>query len=101
MKLLISGLPQKATLDEVKALVFRYSHADCRDIELVGEDDEHPAALIAIKGANWTTLNNIRRRLHGMYWHRCRLSVQVLSFWDVSEAAEARRRTGTALPGRA
>lgn len=100
MKLLISGLPQKATLDEVKALVFRYSHADCRDVELIGEADEHPTALIAIKGANWTTLNNIRRRLHGMYWHRCRLSVQVLSFWDVSEAAEVRRQTWTALPGR-
>ena len=100
MKLLISGLPQKATLDEVKALVFRYSHADCRDIELVGAADEHPAALIAVKGANWTTLNNIRRRLHGMYWHRCRLSVQVLSFWDVSEAAEARRQSKTALPAR-
>ncbi|MEX3971795.1 RNA-binding protein [Paraburkholderia caribensis] len=101
MKLLISGLPQSASLDELKALVFRYSHADCRDIELVGAADEHPAALIAVKGANWTTLNNIRRRLHGMYWHRCRLSVQVLSFWDVSEAAEARRQTRTAVPGRA
>ena len=100
MKLLISGLPQSASLDEVKALVFRYSHADCRDIELVGAADEHPAALVAVKGASWTTLNNIRRRLHGMYWHRCRLSVQVLSFWDVSEAAEARRQTRTAVPGR-
>ncbi|MEM5342993.1 hypothetical protein [Paraburkholderia azotifigens] len=98
MKLLISGLPPKASLDEIKALVYRYSHADCRDIELVGEADEHPAALIAIKGANWTALNYIRRRLHGMYWHRRRLSVQVLSFWDVSEAAEARRQTRTAVP---
>ncbi|HWT34762.1 MAG TPA: RNA-binding protein [Paraburkholderia sp.] len=98
MKLLISGLPGTASLDEVKALVFRYSHADCREIELIGEADEHPAALVAIKGANWTTLNNIRRRLHGMYWHRCRLSVQVLSFWDVSEAAEAHRQTRSAPP---
>ncbi|MBN3756672.1 RNA-binding protein [Paraburkholderia sp. Tr-20389] len=98
MKLLISGLPQKASLDEIKTLVYRYSHADCSDIELVGEADERPAALIAIKGANWTALNYIRRRLHGMYWHRCRLSVQVLSFWDVSEAAEARRQTRTAAP---
>jgi hypothetical protein len=98
MKLLISGLPHTATLDEVKALVFRDSHADCRDTELIGEADEHPAVLIAINGANWTTLNNIRRRLHGMLWPRCRLSVQVRSFWDVSEAAEARRQTRTALP---
>jgi hypothetical protein len=98
MKLLISGLPPKASLDEIKALVYRYSHADCRDIVLVGEADDHPAALIAIKGANWTTLNYIRRRLHGMYWHRSRLSVQVLSFWDVSEAAEVRRQTRTAAP---
>jgi hypothetical protein len=98
MKLLISGLPHDASLDDIKALVFRYSHADCRDIELVGETDEHPAALVAIKGANWTTLSNIQRRLHGMYWHRCRLSVQVLSFWDVSEAAEARRQSRKAVP---
>ena len=54
MKLLISGLPQKATLDEVKALVFRYSHAGCRDVELIGEADEHPAALIAIRQATAT-----------------------------------------------
>ena len=98
MKLMISGLPHTATLAEVKAFVFRSSHADCRDIELFGEADEHPTVLIAIKGANWTTLNNIRRRLHGMVWHCCRLSVQVLSFWDVSEAAEVRRQTRTASP---
>ncbi|MEI5996721.1 RNA-binding protein [Paraburkholderia bengalensis] len=101
MKLFISGFPPRATCDDIKALVFRYSHADCRDIDLVGAADEHPAALVSIKGANWTTLNNLRRRLHGMYWHRCRLSVQVLSFWDVSEAAEARRQTRTPSLNRA
>jgi len=98
MKLLVSNLPHKATIDDIEALVFRYSHAACREIELIGETDEHPAALVAVKGANWTTLNNIQRRLHGIYWHRCRLSVQVLSFWDVSQAAEARRRARTAPP---
>jgi hypothetical protein len=35
-----------------------------------------------------------------MYWHRCRLAVQILSFWEVSNAAEARRQARTGLPGR-
>lgn len=99
MKLLVSGLPHDATADELRELIFRYSHAACHDIQLIGENDEHPAALVEIEGATWMALNNIRQRLHGMYWHRCRLSVQILSFWDVSNAAEAKRMTRTGLPG--
>jgi hypothetical protein len=98
MKLLVSGLPPRATMEELHTLIFRYSHAACRDIQLVGEGDDHPAALVEIKGAAWVTLNNIRQRLHGMYWHRCRLSVQILSFWDVSLAAEAKRQAQSTLP---
>ena len=98
MKLLISGLPPRATTDDLKTLVFRYSHAACREIQFVGEADEHPAALIDIKGATWMTMNNIRRRLHGMYWHRCRLNVQILSFWEVSNAAEVKRQARTSSP---
>jgi hypothetical protein len=99
MKLLVSGLPNTATPDELRELIFRYSHASCHDIQLIGENDEHPAALVEIEGASWMALNNIRQRLHGMYWHRSRLSVQILSFWDVSNAAEAKRMTRTSLPG--
>ncbi|SAK68663.1 hypothetical protein AWB81_02911 [Caballeronia arationis] len=80
--------------------MFRYSHAACRGIQMIGEGDHHPAALVEIKDGNWTMMNNIRRRLHGMYWHRCRLAVQILSFWEVSNAAEARRQARTGLPGR-
>jgi hypothetical protein len=99
MKLLVSGLPHEATIDQLRELIFRYSHAACRDIQLIGESDEHPAALVEIEGATWMALNNIRERLHGMYWHRCRLGVQILSFWDVSIAAEAKRMARTGLPG--
>lgn len=99
MKLLVSGLPQNATDDELRELIFRYSHAACDDIQLIGEGDEHPAALVEVKGATWMALNNIRQRLHGMYWHRCRLSVQILSFWDMSIAAEAKRMARMGLAG--
>jgi hypothetical protein len=64
---------------------------------LIGESDDHPAALVEIEGATWMPLNNIRDRLHRMYCHRCRLSVQVLSFWDVSNAAEAKRMARSGL----
>ncbi|MDC6293813.1 RNA-binding protein [Ralstonia pseudosolanacearum] len=97
MKLLVSGLPPKATTGELSELIFRYSRATCGDIRLFGEDDAHPAALVDIKGATWITMNIIRRRLHGMYWHRCRISVQTLSFWDASNTAEAKRQARTAL----
>ena len=99
MKLLVSGLPHDATTDELRELIFRYSHAACHEIQLIGESDDHPAALVEPEGATWMLLNNIRDRLHGMYWHRCRLSVQTLSFWDVSNAAEAKRMSRTGLPG--
>jgi hypothetical protein len=95
MKLLVSGLPPESTIEELRELIFRYSHAACRDIQLIGENDHHPAALVEIQDATWMTMDNIRRRLHGMYWHRCRLDVQILSFWDVSNAAEAKRQART------
>jgi hypothetical protein len=100
MKLLVSGLPPGATIEELGTLIFRYSHAACHEIQMVGESDDHPAALVEIEGATWMTLNNISRRLHGMYWHRSRLSVQTLSFWDVSLAAEEKRQVRTTLPDR-
>ncbi|RWA51226.1 hypothetical protein AU476_24275 [Cupriavidus sp. UYMSc13B] len=99
MKLLIIGLPPRATIEDLRTLVFRYSHAACRDIQLIGESDAHPAALVDIEGGSWIAINNIRQRLHGMYWHRCRLSVHILSFWDVSNAAEAKCQVRTTLPG--
>jgi hypothetical protein len=99
MKLLVSGLPPGSTIEELRELIFRYSHAACRDIQLIGENDHHPAALVDIEDATWMTMDNIRRRLHGMYWHRCRLGVQILSFWDVSNAAAAKRQArSTASP---
>jgi hypothetical protein len=99
MKLLVSGLPPGTTIEELRTLIFRYSHAECRDIQLIGESDHHPAALVDIKDATWMTMDNIRRRLEGMYWHRSRLGVQILSFWDVSNAAEAKRQARTTSSG--
>jgi len=95
MKLLITGLPPRATIEDLRTLVFRYSRASCRDIRLIGESDDYPAALVDIEGANWMTMNNIRQRLHGMYWQRCRLGVHILSFWDVSNAADAKSQART------
>ncbi|MHA6847651.1 RNA-binding protein [Ralstonia syzygii] len=99
MKLLVSGLHPKATAGELSELIFRYTRATCGDIQLIGEGDAHPAALVDIKGATWITMNIIRRRLHGMYWHRCRINVQTLSFWDASNAAEAKRQERAARSG--
>jgi hypothetical protein len=39
MKLLISGLPAQTSLEDLRALVFRYSHAACKDIRMIGEGD--------------------------------------------------------------
>lgn len=50
MKLLIIGLPPRATIEDLRTLLFRYSHAACRDIQLIGESDDHPCRAGGLRG---------------------------------------------------
>ena len=71
------------------------------DVSTTGELEEVFETIRATRGrldvavhsiaSSWLVLNNIRDRLHRMYWHCCRLSVQVLSCPDVSIAARRSR----------
>jgi hypothetical protein len=91
MKLWIGNLTHGVTKHALEALIEKYSGAKCESVEILDEDQQHPAALIAIKDATLVTVEIIQQRLNGMFWMEHSLNVQVLAFADESNEADARR----------
>lgn len=92
MRICIENIQPGVTREELQAFLFKYTGKTFTDIQFIGQSGPRPGALIDIDGANWSALAEIRRRLHGMYWKRRRIGVWLFSFWDRSDAAEARRQ---------
>ncbi|AOJ01842.1 MULTISPECIES: hypothetical protein [Burkholderia] len=92
MRICIENIQPGVTREELQAFLFKYTGKKFTAIQFIGQSGPRPSALIDIEGANWGALAEIRRRLHGMYWKRRRIGIWIFSFWERSDAAEARRQ---------
>ncbi|KWE53844.1 hypothetical protein WL76_14845 [Burkholderia ubonensis] len=92
MRIFVDNLQPEVTKEELQDFLLKYTGKQFTDIQFIGQSGLRPGALIGVDGANWGVLAEIRRRLNGMYWKRRRLGVWLFSFWDRSDAAEARRQ---------
>jgi hypothetical protein len=93
MKLWIGNLTQGASKDALQELIHKYTGAPGLQIQMLDEDEAHPAALVEVQDANLLTLEIMQERLNGMFWMEHRISVQILSFTDESNEADARRES--------
>lgn len=93
MKLWIGNLTPGVTREALEELVLKYTGAPCESVEMLDEHEPHPAALVEIKDANLLALEIMQQRLNGMFWMEHKINVQILSFTDESNAADAQRES--------
>ncbi|WP_175723521.1 RNA recognition motif domain-containing protein [Burkholderia ambifaria] len=92
MRMLVDNLNPDTTRNELQGFLHKYTGETFTHILFIGQASSRPAALIDVEGANRGALGEIRKRLNGMYWKRRRIRIWIFSFWDYSDAAEARRQ---------
>jgi hypothetical protein len=81
MKLWIGNIEPGTTDDEIKALVGKCAHElACDKIERVEGAGNRPAAMLHFGEASRTSLDNLSRRLNGMYWKGRALVSTVYTF---------------------
>ena len=68
MKLWIGNIAPGTSDDELKALITKYAQLTCDKIERVEGAGNRPAAMIQVPEASKAALDNLSRRLNGMYW---------------------------------
>nr|WP_241239053.1 RNA-binding protein [Burkholderia stagnalis] len=92
MRILVDNINPETTPNELRDFLCKYTGATFTRIQLIGQAGPRPGALIDVEGANRGALAEVRRRLNGMYWRRRRIGIWLFSFWDRSDAADARRQ---------
>nr|WP_244097510.1 RNA-binding protein [Burkholderia ambifaria] len=92
MRMLVDNLNPDTTRNELQGFLHKYTGETFTHILFIGQASSRPGALIDVEGANRGALGEIRKRLNGMYWKRRRIRIWIFSFWDYSDAAEARRQ---------
>ena len=79
MRLWIGNLDPKATDEELRAFVGKYSKLEITGIDRVPGDGSRPAAMLHLAGSDIVALGAVQRRLHGMYWRNRPLHVAIPS----------------------
>lgn len=92
MRILVDNIHPETTPTELRDFLCKYTGETFTHIQLIGQAGARPGALIDVEGANRSALAEIRRRLNGMYWKRRRIGIWLFTFWDRSDAADARRQ---------
>ena len=80
MKLWIGNIAPDTSDDELKALVAKYAPLTCDKIERVEGAGNRPAAMLQFPEASRASLDNLSRRLNGMYWKGRALVSTVYNF---------------------
>ena len=81
MKLWLGNIEPGTSDDEIRELVKKYAaELECSAIERVEGDGSRPAAMIEFSKGGTTALENLRLRLHGMYWKGRALMCSTMRF---------------------
>ena len=77
MKLWMGNIAPGTSDDEIKALLKKYApELKCTSIERVERTGSRPGAMLQFEGGTLTVLDNLSRRLNGIYWKQRELVCQ-------------------------
>jgi hypothetical protein len=78
MKLWMGNVDPKATDEEIRAFLAKYTKLECATLTRVPGDGSRPAVMLDVPGASVTAIYEAQRRLDGMHWRKRKLLVSVL-----------------------
>ncbi|HKA42874.1 MAG TPA: RNA-binding protein [Burkholderiales bacterium] len=78
MKLWIGNLDPATTDEELRQFLAKYSKLEIVSLVRVPGDGSRPGAVLEFGSANSLAVYEAQRRLHGMYWNKRELNVQVM-----------------------
>jgi hypothetical protein len=78
-QLMLGNIDEGATDEEIRAFLEKYGFPACQKIERVLGDGSRPAALVSFEGVDAAILNELRPRIHQIYWKKRELNAMVLT----------------------
>ena len=67
-RLYVSGIGVGTTEDDLRALIYKYTHHDAVSVSRVDLDTDLPAYLIDFEGLPDGEIQQIAARINGMFW---------------------------------
>ncbi|MGY4827630.1 RNA-binding protein [Sphaerotilaceae bacterium SBD11-9] len=77
-RMLLGNIEPGTTDDEIKEFLAKYGFPEWTSIEHVEGDGSRPAVLILYEGLDTFTLNELKPRIHEIFWKHRKLNVSVL-----------------------
>jgi len=77
-RVLLSNIEEGLSSEEVNAFLARYGFPPPSASEPVPGDGSQPALMLSFDGCTPEALHMLRERIHGLYWHHRKLSVEIL-----------------------
>lgn len=68
-RLYITGVSPETLAEELRALIYKYTHHQPAALDRVDLDTPLPAYVVAFEALNDGEIQQIATRLDGMYWH--------------------------------
>lgn len=78
MKLWIGNLDPETTDEQLREFLAKYSQLRIAKVSRVPGDGSRPAAMLEFENPDFKAVYDVQRRLHGMFWNRRELVVQVM-----------------------
>jgi hypothetical protein len=78
-QLMLGNIDEGATDEEIRAFLDKYGFPACQKIERVPGDGTRPAALVTFEGCDAAILNELRPRIHEIYWKMHKVNAMVLT----------------------
>lgn len=77
-RLLLTNLAPGVTDEEIKEFLTKYGFPACQQIHHEQSESSRPGVLVTFEDIEPTALGKLQGRIHSVYWHKRRLSAQVL-----------------------
>ncbi len=77
-RLYVSGIGVGTTEDDLRALIYKYTHHDAVSVSRVDLDTDLPAYVIEFEGLKDGEVQQIAARINDMYWHGQSIAAHVI-----------------------
>ncbi|MGV0952849.1 MAG: hypothetical protein ACOYBR_00895 [Fluviibacter sp.] len=77
-RLYLTNIPAEIAEDEIRALIFKYTHEEPTSFERVDQDSAHPVYVLSFTHLVDGKLQQIAQRLNEMYWHEQHIYAHVI-----------------------
>jgi hypothetical protein len=77
-RLYVTGIGVDISEEDLRGLIFKYTHHDAVSVSRVDLDTDLPAYVIEFDGLRDGELQQIAARINGMYWHGQSIAVHLI-----------------------